>query len=69
MEDSLLHRHQASTLIKLGLIESLLETGANDVIIVQGNERQHAIPFIQPKVVLKIDLIVRKMWVDWDADF
>jgi len=55
--------------VVLGFIESLLETGANDVIIVQGNERQHAIPFIQPKVVLKIDLIVRKMWVDWDADF
>lgn len=55
--------------VVLGFIEGLLETGANDVIIVQGNERQHAIPFIQPKVVLKIDLIVRKMWVDWDADF
>lgn len=55
--------------VVLGLIESLLETGANDVIIVQGDERQHAIPFIQPQVVLKIDLIARKMWVDWDADF
>jgi 16S rRNA processing protein RimM len=53
----------------LGMIDSLLETGANDVIIVQGEERQHAIPFIQPQVVLKIDLAARKMKVDWDADF
>lgn len=53
----------------LGVIDSLLETGANDVIVVQGEERQHAIPFIQPQVVLEIDLAARKMRVDWDADF
>jgi 16S rRNA processing protein RimM len=53
----------------LGVIDSLLETGANDVIVVQGEERQHAIPFIQSQVVLEIDLAARKMRVDWDADF
>ncbi|MGB4498738.1 MAG: ribosome maturation factor RimM [Methylococcaceae bacterium] len=53
----------------LGVIDNLLETGANDVIVVQGEERQHAIPFIQPQVVLEIDLAARKMRVDWDADF
>ena len=55
--------------VLLGVIESLLETGANDVIIVQDTERQHAIPFIQPQVILEIDLVTRKMRVDWDADF
>lgn len=55
--------------VVLGVIDNLLETGANDVIIVQGEERQHAIPFIQPQVVLEIDLAARKMRVDWDADF
>lgn len=53
----------------LGVIDSLLETGSNDVIIVQGEERQHAIPFLQPQVVLDVDLVTRKMRVDWDADF
>lgn len=53
----------------LGVIDSLLETGANDVIIVQGKERQHAIPFLKQRTVLEIDLITRKMRVDWDADF
>ncbi len=55
--------------IILGVIDSLLETGANDVIIVQGTERQHAIPFLQPQIVLNIDLAAQKMRVDWDADF
>ncbi len=53
----------------LGVIDNLLETGANDVIVVQGEERQHAIPFLQPQIVLEIDLAARKMRVDWDADF
>jgi 16S rRNA processing protein RimM len=55
--------------VVLGLIESILETGANDVLIVQGSERQHAIPFIQQQTVLMIDLPAKKMRVDWDADF
>lgn len=53
----------------LGVVDSLLETGSNDVLVVQGENRQHAIPFIQPQVVLEIDLVMRKMRVDWDADF
>ncbi len=53
----------------LGVIDSMLETGANDVIVVQGEERQHAIPFLQPQIVLEVDLAARKMRVDWDADF
>jgi 16S rRNA processing protein RimM len=55
--------------VVLGVIDNLLETGANDVIIVQGEERQHAIPFLQPQIVLEVDLATRKMRVDWDADF
>jgi 16S rRNA processing protein RimM len=55
--------------VVLGFIESILETGSNDVLIVQGNERQHAIPFIQQQTVLMIDLAANKMHVDWDADF
>jgi len=55
--------------ILLGVIDSLLETGANDVIIVQGEARQHAIPFIREQIILEVDLTARKMRVDWDADF
>jgi 16S rRNA processing protein RimM len=55
--------------VVLGVIDNLLETGANDVIIVQGEDRQHAIPFLQPQIVLEVNLAARKMRVDWDADF
>ncbi len=54
--------------ITLGVISGLLETGANDVIIVQG-ERERCIPFLQGQTVVSIDLNAGKMVVDWDADF
>lgn len=54
--------------VTFGVITSLLETGANDVIIVQG-ERERCIPFLQGKTIVHIDLTAGKMIVDWDADF
>lgn len=54
--------------VEFGVITSLLETGANDVIIVQG-ERERCIPFLQGQTIVSIDLDARKMIVNWDADF
>jgi 16S rRNA processing protein RimM len=54
--------------VSLGVIDSLMETGANDVVLVRG-ERERAIPFLQGKTVVKIDLNAGKMVVDWDVDF
>jgi 16S rRNA processing protein RimM len=54
--------------VEFGVITGLLETGANDVIIVQG-EQERCIPFLQGKTVVSIDLNAGKMVVDWDADF
>lgn len=54
--------------IQLGVVDSLLETGANDVIIVQG-ERERVIPFIQGQTIINIDLDASNIVVDWDADF
>jgi 16S rRNA processing protein RimM len=54
--------------IYLGNVESLFETGANDVLLIKG-ERERAIPFLQGQFVKSIDLVTRKMMVDWDADF
>ena len=54
--------------IQLGIVDGLLETGANDVVIVKG-ERERAIPFLQGKTIINIDLDVGKMIVDWDPDF
>ena len=54
--------------IHLGVVESLMETGANDVVIVKG-DRERAIPFLQGQVIINIDLDTRKMIVDWDPEF
>lgn len=54
--------------VKLGVVEDLLETGANDVVIVTG-ERDRAIPFLQGQTILSIDLTVGTMIVDWDPEF
>ena len=49
-------------------VESLLETGANDVIVVKG-ERERAIPFLQGQTIINIDLDAGCIIVDWDPDF
>ena len=51
-----------------GVIERMLETGANDVMVVQG-DRERLIPFAMDQVIKSIDLGEKKMVVDWDADF
>ncbi len=54
--------------VQLGVVESLLETGANDVVIVKG-ERERVIPFLQGQTIIAIDLEAGRMVVDWDPDF
>ena len=54
--------------LQLGKVDSLIETGANDVLVVKG-EQELAIPFLQGQTVKSIDLAAGKMIVDWDADF
>jgi 16S rRNA processing protein RimM len=54
--------------VQLGVVESLLETGANDVVIVKG-ERERVIPFLQGQTIMAIDLDAGRMVVDWDPDF
>ncbi len=52
---------------ELGRVDHLLETGANDVLVVEG-DRQRLIPYI-PDVIRKVDLDSGTMLVDWDVDF
>jgi 16S rRNA processing protein RimM len=54
--------------VKLGVIQQMLETGANDVLVVKG-ERERLIPFLQEQTVIDINLITGEMLVDWDSDF
>ncbi len=52
----------------LGHIEQMLETGANDVMVVQG-EQELLIPYVMDEVIKSIDLKSHLMVVDWDSDF
>jgi 16S rRNA processing protein RimM len=51
----------------LGRISGILQTGANDVLVVAG-ERERLIPFIAT-VVRSVDLPAGVMRVEWDADY
>ena len=51
----------------LGTVSRLVETGANDVLVVEG-DRERLIPFIED-VVLEVDLAARTIRVDWGADY
>jgi len=58
----------------LGCIDHLLETGANDVMVVKPNkdsidDRERLIPYVEEQVVRNVDIQAGKMWVDWAADY
>ncbi len=53
---------------ELGAVDNLLETGANDVLVVRG-DRERLIPFLQGQVVHDVDLDKQRIRVDWDPDF
>jgi 16S rRNA processing protein RimM len=52
----------------LGHIVKMMETGANDVMVVRG-DRERLIPFIPDHYVISVDLEEARLIVDWDADF
>jgi len=54
--------------IEFGVIKQMLETGANDVVVIAG-ERERLIPFLQGQTVVSIDLSAGIMIVDWDPEF
>jgi len=51
----------------LGRIAGLLQTGANDVLVVAG-ERERLIPFIA-EVIREVDVAAGVVRVDWGADY
>lgn len=52
----------------LGVVDHLIETGANDVLVVKG-EQEFLVPFIQGQVVEAVDFETREIRVDWDPDY
>ncbi len=54
--------------VDLGKVSYLFETGANPILVVEG-ERRRLIPYIKGSVVQTVDLPGRLITVDWDPDF
>ena len=54
--------------VALGRVDHLMETGANDVLVVKG-ERERLIPWLPGEVVHDVDLVGGRIRVDWDPDF
>lgn len=60
--------------IDLGQVVQMLETGANDVLVVQqkiagSDTRERLIPFILEDVILSVDIAGKVITVDWDPEF
>ncbi|SEG80719.1 ribosome maturation factor RimM [Marinobacterium lutimaris] len=58
----------------LGRVDHLMETGANDVLVVKGTEdsidrEERLLPWLPDQVIKEIDLDSGTMRVDWDPEF
>ncbi|HPE59686.1 MAG TPA: ribosome maturation factor RimM [Thiolinea sp.] len=54
--------------MELGVIDYLFETGANDVMVVQG-DRERWIPWLMDSVIRSVSLEQQRVQVDWDPEF
>lgn len=58
--------------VKLGQVAELIETGANDVLVVRDGEgetmRERLLPFVA-QVVSEVDVPNRRIRVEWEADW
>ncbi|PIE20758.1 MAG: ribosome maturation factor RimM [Neptuniibacter caesariensis] len=58
----------------LGKVKRLMETGANDVLVVKGtadsiDQKERLLPYLPDQVIKEINLETGTMRVDWDPDF
>lgn len=53
--------------VGFGVVDYLIDTGANDVLIVRG-DRERLIPYVKDSVIKNIDIARGLMRVDWDAE-
>lgn len=54
--------------IALGVVVEMIETGSNDVLVVQG-EKRYLIPYLPGLFLIEVDLAHKRLTVAWDEDF
>ena len=52
----------------LGVVASMMETGADDVMVLEA-ERERLIPFVIGDIVHEVDIDRQRMVVDWQLDY
>ena len=52
---------------ELGIVDKLMETGANDVLVVRGSH-EHLIPYTK-STIADVDLSSQRIRVDWEIDY
>lgn len=60
--------------LDFGVVSKILETGANDVLVVQGDsqsmdQKERLVPYVPGQFVLSVDLDAATILVDWDPEF
>ncbi len=57
--------------IDFGIIESILETGANDVLVIKNHKTgdETLVPFVLEHFIISVDLANKTMLVDWEMDW
>lgn len=52
-----------------GEVKEIMETGANDVLVIQGENQEILVPWIKDRVIKNVDLEAGLIQVDWDPDY
>ena len=50
-------------------VKELLETGANDVLVVEADEQRYLIPYVQDVYIKDVDTEQGVIQVDWQSDY
>jgi 16S rRNA processing protein RimM len=59
----------------LGQVSDIMETGANDVLVVKANlkdgfgKKERLIPYLMDQVILSVSTENKQICVDWDPGF
>jgi 16S rRNA processing protein RimM len=58
----------------LGSVARLVETGANDVLVVEPgigsvDDLERLIPYVEPEFIVTVDLAASSILVNWSKDF
>lgn len=54
--------------LELGKVVEVLQTGANDVLVIKGSQR-HLVPYLPNQVIKTMCRETRRIIVDWDENF